>query len=175
MKIKIISNKIISAVPDVRQSNTYSCGSAALMSILNYYQKFDGTEDELSKELKTNSKDGTKPESIVRVAKKYGLAPRLKQYSSIQHLKGEIDKGNPVIVNYQAWPDKKKTKEEWKKNYSDGHYSVLIGVNSDEVILEDPSILGKRIKIPVDEFISRWHDKETSGEKTFRMSIVFED
>ena len=173
--IKVRLKKGNLKVPDVRQSNDYSCGSSSLLSILYYYNKFDGNESELSKELKTNSKDGTKPQNIVNVAKKYGLNPRLKQHSNIEELKAEVSKGNPVIVNYQAWSDKDKTEEEWQKDYSDGHYSVLIGFKGDDIILEDPSVLGKRIKIPVDEFMNRWHDKEASGKKTFRMSIVFED
>lgn len=173
--IKVSLKKKILNVPDVRQSNGYSCGSSSLLSILYYYKKFDGNESELSKELKTNSKDGTKPQNIVNVAKKYGLNPELKQHSSIEELKAEIEEGNPVIVNYQAWPDKSKTEEEWQKDYSDGHYSVLIGFKGDDIVLEDPSVLGKRIKIPVGEFMDRWHDKETSGKKTFRMSIVFKD
>jgi len=97
--IRVSLKKKILNVPDVRQSNDYSCGSSSLLSILYYYDKFDGNESELSKELKTNSNDGTKPQNIVNVAKKYGLSPRLKQHSSIEELKGEVEQGNPVIVN----------------------------------------------------------------------------
>lgn len=113
--IKIRLKKNILNVPDVRQSNDYSCGSSSLMSILSYYKKFDGNESELSKELKTNSKDGTKPQNIVSVAKKYGLKPKLKQHSSIEELRAEVDEGNPVIVNYQAWSDKKENKRGMAK------------------------------------------------------------
>ena len=128
IRVKLKSNKILD-IPDVRQSNDYTCGTSSLLSILQYYGKYDGNEKDLAKELGTNSKDGTKPENIINVAKKYGLKSFMKQDGTLDDLRYYSDKQIPVIINYQAWSEKKKDNKDWSKDYSDGHYSVLIGID----------------------------------------------
>ena len=144
-------------MPEIRQSNSYSCGAACLLSVLGYYDKFDGNEDELADQLNTTSKDGTKPENIVKVARKYGLNAYIKENCSIQDLRNFFKKRIPVIIDYQAWTEKEKV--DWEEDETDGHYSVLIGIDEKNIYFNDPSILGKKGFLPISEFLERWHDE----------------
>ena len=55
-------------IPHIRQSTDYSCGSAALMAVLQYYRLFDGSESVLCELLNTTEDWGTEPENIVEIA-----------------------------------------------------------------------------------------------------------
>jgi predicted double-glycine peptidase len=151
------SNKNFIGIENVRQSNAYSCGAACLMQILSYYNKFDGNESELSKELKTNHQSGTSPENIVKIANKYGLESFVKENCTIQDLKGFVASKTPVILSYQAWSD--DDREPWSEEQDDGHYSVLIGIDDKNIYINDPSLLNKKGYLPIEEFKERWHDE----------------
>ena len=59
---------LLSTVPDVRQSQPYSCGAASLQAVFNYWG-IDMREGVLMQELNTTPQAGTPPESIVRVGR----------------------------------------------------------------------------------------------------------
>jgi len=168
IKIKI-STKILD-VPDVRQATDYTCGVSCMMSILKYYEKYDGNESDLAKEMGATPKDGTTPESILKTAKKYGLKGIAKQKTDLKYLKSCLQKKIPVIINYQAWTNKKNV--NWETNYSDGHYSVLIGLDDKNIYLEDPSLFDEKGYIPIKEFLRRWHDAGKNKNKYDRLSIA---
>lgn len=157
MKLIIIDKSKFLKIKNVRQSNTYSCGAACLMSILAYYNKFDGNESELAKKLKTNSRDGTSPENIMKTAKQFGLNTYIKENCTIDDLKKFVSDKVPVILSYQAWSKDKL--EPWSKEEDDGHYSVLIGVDNKNIYINDPSLINKKGFIPIQEFTERWHDE----------------
>jgi len=167
VKLILIDKSNFLKIPNVRQSNSYSCGAACLLAILAHYNKFEGNEDQLADQLNTNSEDGTNPESIVKIAKKYGLKSNIKNKCTINDLNNYVNTKTPVIINYQAWTNKKKV--NWENNETDGHYSILIGVDDKNVYFNDPSLLDKKGYIPIKEFMDRWHD-----EGYERMCIVFE-
>jgi predicted double-glycine peptidase len=157
MKLVIIDKSKFLKIKNVRQSNTYSCGVACLMSILAYYNRFDGNESELAKKLKTNYDDGTSPENIIKTAKEFGLNSYMKENCTIEDLKKFVSNKIPVILSYQAWSNDEQ--EPWSKEQDDGHYSVLIGVDDNNVYINDPSLLNKKGLIPIKEFMKRWHDE----------------
>jgi predicted double-glycine peptidase len=157
MKIVIIDKSNFIKIKNIRQSNTYSCGAACLMSILAYYNKFDGNESELAKKLKTNYDDGTSPENIIKTAKEFGLNSYMKENCTVDDLKKFVSNKIPVILSYQAWSN--DNKEDWKEEEDDGHYSVLIGVDDKNIYFNDPSLLNKKGYIPIKEFMDRWHDE----------------
>jgi hypothetical protein len=60
-----------------------------------------------------------------------------------------------VIVLLQAWADRYMTLDDWRNDYDDGHYAVLIGYGQ-----AGPSFRGYRV-LPPDllwdyEFVARW-------------------
>lgn len=49
------------------------------------------------------------------------------------------------------------TLEEWKINYEDGHYAVVIGYYGTIIVFEDPSSF-RKTWMNEREFMARWHD-----------------
>ena len=47
--------------------------------------------------------------------------------------------GIPVIVLLQAWADRFMTLEDWRNDYDDGHYAIVIGFSKGVILFEDPS------------------------------------
>jgi len=155
---------ILSNIPDVRQSTTYSCGAAALQAVLNYYG-IDKRERALMDMLKTTEEAGTSPENIVRVATELGLQADPRENLTYEDLEKAFREGAPVICAIQAWTDAPPGKRSWAADWEDGHYVIIIGADEQFVYVEDPSLLGTRGVIPKQEFLDRWHDY--TGEPPF--------
>jgi len=158
---------ILNTVPDVRQSTDYSCGASALQAVLAYWG-IDNREETLIKELNSSSVTGTTPGSILEVASSRGLNAFVSDNLTIDDLRSYTQKGIPVIINAQAWNGDYdsdgtwviKVPDNWEDTWENSHYMVVIGVDTINVYLEDPTLLGTRGVIPIMEFISRWHDYE---------------
>ena len=73
---------LLTSVPDVRQSTSYSCGAASLQAVFNYWG-IDAREGTLMQELNTSYETGTLPESIVRVAQAHGLQAECRRTSPL--------------------------------------------------------------------------------------------
>lgn len=169
------STKILKA-PLIYQSTPFSCGAAALLSVFAYYG-LDFKEQELMTELGTCQKSGTDTEKIVSVAIKNNIKSYAKDNVTVDELRDSIDKGNPVIVEIQAWQDSadqtqplRPYKDEWES----GHDVVVIGVDKTKIYFMDPSLLGTRGFLPLDEFMIRWHDLGSKRDKKYQTAIFFE-
>jgi uncharacterized protein len=150
---------LLDTIPDVRQSQPYSCGAASLQAVFNYWG-IDRREGVLMEELGTSEETGTPPESLVRVARAHGLDAELRTFLTISDLEAANRNKTPVIIACQAWSDVSPANLSWEKDWEDGHYMVVIGIDRENVYFEDPSLLGTRGVIPRGEFVSRWHDYE---------------
>jgi hypothetical protein len=150
---------LLSGVPDVRQSTVYSCGASALQAVLQYYG-LEEREDELMKECRTTEALGTQPAQILGAAKARGLTATMKEGLDLNALETALWEKVPVICAIQAWSDSEAPGFSWAKAWEDGHYVIVIGLDSKYVYVEDPSLLGSRGMIPRTEFVERWHDYE---------------
>lgn len=157
------------AVPDVRQATDYTCSASALQAVLAYYG-VEMREDVLARELGATPEDGAPPEAIVRVAVAHGLYAAKREHMTVDDLAAEIARSNPVIVEIQAWSDAPRT--SWADDWDDGHYAILIAVDGDRLVFEDPSVLGSRSVLSRREFEERWHDID-AGYRNVRTGIVF--
>lgn len=158
-------------VPLTRQSTDYTCGVAALQSILAYYGD-EIREDKLAKSLRADAKDGTRYARIAAFAKDNGYSVESKCDMTVDELKVSIDKKHPVLVLIQAWPDREV---EYRQDWRDGHYVVLVGYDRQDFFFMDPSTLGNYTYIPIDEFLERWHDVDGKKKLThFGMIIAKE-
>ena len=155
--ITTLPTGLLSNVPDVRQSTTYSCGAAALQAVLSYYG-IDKRERALMDMLKTTEEAGTSPDNIVRVAKELGLQADPRENLTYEDLIKAYREAVPVICAIQAWTDAPPGKRNWTSDWEDGHYVIVIGADEQFVYVEDPSLLGSRGVIPKQEFLDRWHD-----------------
>jgi predicted double-glycine peptidase len=88
-------------------------------------------------------------------------------------LEGLVRRRTPVIVTYQAWREDKKASTPWSKEWDSGHYSIVVGMDKDNIYLEDPVLLGSIGYLPRHEFEERWHDTDRKGRKYHRLGIAF--
>jgi uncharacterized protein len=149
---------LLERVPDVQQSTDFSCGAAALQAVLGYWGIY-AQEQTLMHALHTNEISGTTPESIIGVAREMGLEAYSRENLDLASLEEAVHR-IPVICAIQAWPISRPAKFTWNTCWEEGHYVIVIGIDKQNVYVEDPSLFGTRGVIPREEFLERWHDYE---------------
>ena len=92
-------------VPIVPQATDYSCGAAAVLSVLYYWQLHSGGESTLYADLGTTPKDGTHPKKMIEVARKLGLRAEMKENLTLADLRAILARGETAILDFQAWRD----------------------------------------------------------------------
>jgi predicted double-glycine peptidase len=168
--LNTISNLI--RVPLSRQGHDYTCGVAALQSVLCYYGK-EVREDTLAETLKSDIETGTDYRNIVEYALSEGFKADIQKEMNLEDLKQWIRHKKPVILLIQAWhgSDPVDNLTDWE----DGHYVVAIGYDYKNIYLMDPSTLGNYTFIPIPEFLDRWHDQDPyTGEFLIHFGMVIE-
>ncbi|MGZ3699302.1 MAG: C39 family peptidase [Bdellovibrionota bacterium] len=159
-------------VPIIAQATSWSCGPAALLGVLYYWNVYDGTEKKLYAMMDTNHKDGTEPGKIAEVAQKFGLQAEFRHELTIADLKNALAEGTTPILDIQAWRSEKSTKP-WRDNWDDGHYVVLVGLDRQFAYFMDPSAHAGYGFIPIPELLDRWHDYEDRhGYKEFNLQAA---
>jgi len=129
------------------RQKTGHCGPACLKMVLGYYG-IKKTEKELAKLSGWTPEKGVSAESLAKVAKKFGLKTVIKDFAGISDLKKYIlQKKTPVIVDWFS--------------EDDGHYSVAVDIDKENIYLEDPG-WGRLIAMRVETFKRVWFD--FSGE-----------
>jgi predicted double-glycine peptidase len=130
----------------VMQQTDYSCGAAALATLMRYYFKDMISEKEISddifkrmteQDVKNRKKEGLSLLDLKEFAERRGYSAwggRLK-LSALPKLHG------PIIVYLNK-----------KNEYQ--HFAVLRGVSEDRICLADPS--RGNIRIPAEEFTEEW-------------------
>jgi uncharacterized protein len=168
-------NLALFSMPDTRQSTEYSCGAAAMQAVLGYWGRDIGEED-IKEMLNTNEESGTYPDDIIRVAGALGLQAEYKENMTMADLESYVAQGIPVIVDCQAWRSVSQYNESWADTWYNGHWLVVIGIDENNVTLEDPYILGDRGLMTREEFEARWHNvrglDETDTGKQIHMGIA---
>jgi predicted double-glycine peptidase len=155
--------------PSVRQSRDYTCGVAAFQAILEYYG-ISFREDQLEKLLGTTETDGTRPDQIVKLARHLGLQVIEMELMKIEDLAQCLRYGFPILVVFQSWCQKDCC--QYAENDNNGHYAVIIGIDHQMIIFEDPSLV-TRGYLPINQFIKRWHDRDAYGRHYRQYGIVF--
>ena len=132
--------------------NAGMCGPASLKIVLDYYD-IEKSEKELAKLCRHNKNLGVDDEKIKRVAGSLGFKVKIKNSSNFKDIENWLDKKVPVIVNWFT-----KGRQEYSESeVSDGHYSVVAGLDEKYIYLQDPEI-GKIRKIKRDDFMRVWFD-----------------
>lgn len=150
-------------VPLVRQGTDYTCGISALQAILAYYGD-ETREDVLAKALGAKPEEGTSYKEIAAEARARGFDVAIEKNSTIESLETWLRAGKPVICLIQAWKSDEKTDPKvYSTDFDDGHYVVAVGFDERNIYFMDPSTLGNYTYIERQEFLDRWHDRD-SGE-----------
>jgi len=139
-------------VPQIKQNTDYTCSAASVASIMAYYG-FDVVESEIAKEMNSTKKDGAAPQDIIDYFNKNKLKAQ-KQTLTPETLRNYLDKDIPVIIELQAWGDK----NDYSKDFTNGHYVVAIGYDNNGFFFMDPSQFGYGY-LDTDDLQSRWHDE----------------
>ena len=147
-------------LPYFQQQTDYTCGPAALRSVLASIG-IRASEEELAARAWCTPEDGTLPRGMVAAAQSYGLAVTAYHGWTL----GELESHVPVIVCIQAQGEP----EEYDRDES-GHYVVVTGMSDGAVHYLDPS--EGQASLPVKEFEGRWHDRETDGSATVRWGMT---
>jgi predicted double-glycine peptidase len=141
----------------------YSCGPSSALALLRYWaweQYKDVTEQELYGPMNCSSQNGTDPGPIAAYFVNYAHieATYVNGNSTVDlhDLERAIDDGKPPIVDLQAW--RVNNTVDWKTDWGDGHYNVLVGHDHDNLFFMDPSTGGRYAYIPKGQFVTRWHD-----------------
>lgn len=143
-------------IVDVRQATSYTCGVSASQAVLNYYGT-DVREDQLAQRFGTTETSGTSPNQIVTGLESYGLVATMREDTTLDDLRWNIQQQIPTMVAIQAWLEKYPP-QDWSMEWESGHWIIVIGMDDSNVYFEDPSILGSRGWLSHSEFLARWHD-----------------
>jgi predicted double-glycine peptidase len=154
-----------------KQVYDYDCGVQALQTVMTYYG-VEMDRDELMRTLGTTEEGGTPPQAMIEAAQSYDFEVKSGTQWSLNQLKQYVDAGTPVIVLLQAWADRYMTLDDWRRDWDNGHYAIVIGVNKDVLLFEDPATI-RRTWLREREFLARWHDMNTkTGEKYEHFGMV---
>jgi ABC-type bacteriocin/lantibiotic exporter with double-glycine peptidase domain len=153
-------------LPIIRQASGYSCGAAAMSSILHYWGLIDSGERALYADLGTTPEEGTHPKRMLAYGESLGLKTRWKLHTTLADLREWLANGETVVVDFQAWREDKNT--DWKDLWEDGHYAVAIALDDHYIYLMDPSTASGYTYIPLDEFQDRWRDYENENGQVVR-------
>ncbi len=106
-----------------RQRADY-CGPASLKMVLNHFG-IEKTEKQIANSVKATPALGIEAEDLLKVAKRWGLQGRIKDHSELKDLTHWVkEKKIPVIV-------------EWFSE-DDGHFSVVVDIDKENVYIQDP-------------------------------------
>ncbi|MBI2518864.1 MAG: C39 family peptidase [Bdellovibrio sp.] len=149
-------------VPLIPQATSYSCGAAAMLAVLTYWQVYEGNESSLYPLLKTTPENGTDPLNMLNFAQELGLKAELKLKQTLDDVEEKFDEGYTIILDFQAWAeDRKETAfTDWRNRWEDGHYAVLVAYDDHNLYFMDPSTIASYAYVPKREFLDRWHDYE---------------
>lgn len=155
----------------LRQTFDFDCGVKALQGVLAYYG-VEERADKLTDLLNADPDLGTSVGSIASVAESRGFTVVSGNNWTLDDIKNYLDQGHPVIVLMQAWSDRPMTLKQWREDYDDGHYVVVVGYDGPILYFEDPASF-HRIWLRENEFVARWHDMDpVTGEKLHRVGIA---
>ena len=140
-----------------RQAVPGTCGPAALKIVLDYL-RWPISENYLGRLCKTTVRKGTGPEDIIRAAKKLNFKAEDKQNMTVEDVKKYITDGYPIIANHQFRPE-----------FGEGHYAVIMGYNHEEFVISDPSENKGYMTVKIKDFMKLWYELE---DKTVRQGVV---
>jgi predicted double-glycine peptidase len=165
------STKINGLVPLAGQSTNYSCGAAAMQSVLAYYGHVYA-EEFLIKELGSTEKEGTDHLRMAAFANQLGIKAHIKSNVTLSELKATLDRDQIAIVECQAHEE--RPGKDYATMWDAGHYMVAIGIDENHIYFMDPSLGGYRGYLTHAEFLVRWHDLNYKNEKLYQTVLFFD-
>jgi ABC-type bacteriocin/lantibiotic exporter with double-glycine peptidase domain len=144
--------KMLVVKPFQETLNAGMCGPASLKIVLSYYD-IEKSEKDLAKLCGAKKDLGTDDQGIKKAAESLGLKVKIKNNSTFKDIEKWLDKKVPVIVN---WFTRGRT-DYTDADVPDGHYSVVCGLDDNNIYLQDPET-GKMRKLDKEDFMTVWFD-----------------
>src|SRR3989344_8068642 len=142
------------------------CGPGSLKIVLDYYG-VRKSEREIAKRCGRDSKLGTNDMSIKKAAKSYDFKVVVKNKANFTDIQEWLNKEVPVIVNWFT----RGRKDYNNSEVPDGHYSVVIGLDRENIYLQDPEI-GAMRTINRDDFLRVWFDFKKERITSWKDMII---
>ena len=155
-------------VPLCKQETEYTCGIACLQSILGCFG-MDYRQDILAKKLQSKPIYGTDYRKIISFAQQLGFQAYFIEGMSIHKLKQFINEGITPLLLIEAWAD---AGVDYTSDWSDGHYVITCGYDTNRIYFMDPWTLGHYTYIPIDELKMRWHSIDKFGRKYYQSGLI---
>ncbi len=146
--------QVLIKVPLARQATGYTCGVAALQSVLHYFGQ-GYRQDVLAEALGSDPEQGTNYKRMAAFAQANGITCEAHEGLSPATLRAMVAAGKPVMIALQAWGE---PGIDYAADWDDGHYVVVVGFDDANFYFMDPSVLGNYTYLPVDALLVRWHD-----------------
>ena len=140
------------------------CGPASLKMVLGFLGK-KITEKKLVEISGCTKSRGIRAEGLVRAAQELGFRAKIKDFADLKDINEWVNRKKiPVIVDWFA--------------FEGGHYSVVSGIDKENIYLEDPS-LGHRRAMKLTTFKRLWFDfpndyLKSKNELIIRRMIVID-
>ncbi len=161
------------------------CGPAVVVSVLRFWGNGQVSQDDVvtaagltTEEICREGKDvgGIPPDKMITAIR--GLAPDLRVWSklgaTIDDLRQVTEAGYPAIVAWQTTDEDNVVPPP--SGEDEGHYSIVTGVDEENVYISDPSSGQEKIRgIKRQFFESRWWDKNEGIEYQKLMIVVEPD
>ncbi len=122
------------------------CGPTSLGMVYEYYGRKETTRS-IAGRVYTPGR-GTDAWKVCADPRKHGFpGTYMKEKADIAFLRARLQEGKPVIVNVEvAW--------------SSGHYMVVVGLDGDKVIVNDPGRSVVRREFSTSWFLSQWNGRD---------------
>ncbi len=123
------------------------CGPTSLAMVYEFHGKKETTYKVAKRIYDFDARVGTFAKDIVKDAKRNGFKKtRIKTGVDFDFLEKELKAGNPVIVGVEvAWQS--------------GHYMVVVGLEGDKVIVNDPGRTGVQRTFSRSWFLTQWNGR----------------
>jgi ABC-type bacteriocin/lantibiotic exporter with double-glycine peptidase domain len=148
----MLMKKILPVKPFQETLNAGMCGPASLKTVLSYYG-IEKSETELYDLCGTDPRLGTDDQGLKKAAQSCGMKVEITNESSFEEIEKWLDRDVPVIVD---WFTRGRT-DYTDSDVADGHYSVVVGLDEENIYLEDPEIGGMRT-LDREDFLRVWFD-----------------
>ncbi|MBI5448623.1 MAG: peptidase C39 family protein [Gammaproteobacteria bacterium] len=172
-------NLTLLEVKAYQQTTNYSCGPAAIMSLLHYYHKLSDrdmnakTELRIAKEMGSSTTLGSSSKQMATWLSQHGFEVKYGTQGTLHLLQNSLKQGIPILVDWIDWG---------------GHWVVVTGYHAtsknnqdgnDLLFLADSSAhydsvpsLNNLITFNADRFSTMWFDSENDKTQLIKGSYI---
>jgi predicted double-glycine peptidase len=140
-------------VPKHKQGNDSLCGPACVRIVMEFYG-LKASEKQIAKRCNHTYELGCTTEDMKKAAESYGFTAIIKNNATFNDIRSWLNKGVPVIVDWFTGSSGLKLS---KSEVPNGHSSIIVGIDKNEVTMYDTEI-GDYRRLKKEDFMRVWFD-----------------